>query len=124
VTYQDRLNIALCARSRGHHAAANGDRARYYRETAAAFRLIGWHGTAETFDRLEEGEAMTARCVLDYASQPPVFRCLACGATQVVPLPLPITEVVQLSEQFQADHRRCRPTSRTPLAHITPSLQA
>jgi hypothetical protein len=111
VTYQDRLNIALCARSRGHHAAANGDRARYYRETAAAFRLIGWHGTAETFDRLEEGEAMTARCVLDYA-------------TQVVPLPLPITEVVQLSEQFQADHRRCRPTSRTPLAHITPSLQA
>jgi hypothetical protein len=54
MTYPDRLNIAKCARQRGLQAAADGDRARYYRETAASFRLVGFYGTAATFDRIAE----------------------------------------------------------------------
>ena len=54
MTDPDRLNIAKCARQRGLQAAADGDRARYYRETAASFRLVGFYGTAATFDRIAE----------------------------------------------------------------------
>jgi hypothetical protein len=57
MTYDDRLNIAQCARQRGQQAAADGDRPRYYRETAASFWIVGRYGNAATFDRLAEVEA-------------------------------------------------------------------
>lgn len=63
---------------------------------------------------------MTTHCVLDYASQPPVFRCLACGAAEPLLLPMAITEVVELSEQFETAHRRCRPISPSPSFSASP----
>lgn len=52
---------------------------------------------------------MNDHCVLDYAHQPPLFRCLECGDTHEAPLPMAITQLVQLSDQFVARHRACRP---------------
>lgn len=54
MTYDDVQNLARCARLRGQQAAADGDRGRYWRETAAANRLVGFHQTAITFDRMAE----------------------------------------------------------------------
>ena len=46
-------------------------------------------------------------CVLDYSKLPPVVRCMACGATTALQLPIPITEAVKVADAFAADHRRC-----------------
>ena len=46
---------------------------------------------------------------LDYTHQPPVFRCLGCADTHEVQLPMPVIELVKLSDQFVARHRACRP---------------
>jgi hypothetical protein len=52
---------------------------------------------------------MNDHCVLDYAHQPPVFRCLGCADIHEVQLPMPVIELVKLSDQFVARHRACRP---------------
>lgn len=38
-----------------------------------------------------------------------VLHCLACGAKTGLGLPLLITEVVSLADEFVAQHRNCRP---------------
>ena len=45
-------NITHCARERGFIAAAEGDRARYWRELAAVRRLYGFTSAADDFDQL------------------------------------------------------------------------
>lgn len=52
---------------------------------------------------------MNDHLVLDCACRPPLLRCLKCGATHQVKLPMAITEAVKLSDQFQARHRACKP---------------
>jgi hypothetical protein len=44
--------LATCARERGFIAAAEGDRARYWRELAASRRLLGFISAADDFDAL------------------------------------------------------------------------
>ncbi|MEB3165378.1 MAG: hypothetical protein VKO65_01775 [Cyanobacteriota bacterium] len=48
------------------------------------------------------------RLILDYAQQPPRFRCLHCGDEHWVMLPLPISELVSRADEFVARHSRCR----------------
>lgn len=48
------LSVTLCARQRAHLAAAEGDRARYWREMAACQYLLGWWDSAEDFDALAQ----------------------------------------------------------------------
>ena len=48
---------------------------------------------------------MNDHCVLDYAHQPPVFRCLGCADIHEVQLPMAINELVSLSDQFMARHK-------------------
>ena len=51
---------------------------------------------------------MSDHCILDYAKQPPRLRCLRCGDEHWVILPMPVSELVGLSDEFAARHRRCR----------------
>lgn len=46
--------LATCARERGFIAAAEGHRARYWRELAASRRLLGFPAAADDFDILAE----------------------------------------------------------------------
>jgi hypothetical protein len=46
--------LATCARERGFIAAAEGHRARYWRELAASRRLLGFPDAADDFDLLAE----------------------------------------------------------------------
>lgn len=46
------VNIVHCARERGFIAAAEGDRARYWRELAVVRRLYGFTSAADDFDHL------------------------------------------------------------------------
>lgn len=52
LTTDDIRNITICARLRGQLAAAVGDRRRYWRELAAAHRLLGRSQAADDFDYL------------------------------------------------------------------------
>ena len=52
---------------------------------------------------------MNDHCVLDFAQQPQVLRCRECGHTEPVQLPMPISELVGLTDAFMARHRACRP---------------
>lgn len=49
-----RANIVHCARERGFIAAAEGDRARYWRELASVRRVLGFTSAADDFDQLAE----------------------------------------------------------------------
>lgn len=51
---------------------------------------------------------MSDHCVLEYARRPPLLRCLECGDTHEVKLPMAITELVKLFDQFKARHRACK----------------
>lgn len=52
---------------------------------------------------------MTAdHTVLDYSSQPPRLRCLCCGVEEPITLPMPIRQLVVISDSFAKDHRRCK----------------
>lgn len=51
---------------------------------------------------------MNCDCILDYAQQPPRLRCLRCGDEHWVMLPMPVTELTHLSDEFIARHSRCR----------------
>jgi hypothetical protein len=44
--------LADCARQRGFIAAAEGDRARYFREISASRRILGFTLAADDFDAL------------------------------------------------------------------------
>ena len=46
------VNIVHCARERGFIAAAEGDRARYWRELATVRRCYGFTSAADDFDQL------------------------------------------------------------------------
>ena len=35
-------------------------------------------------------KAMTDHCVIDFTSQPPLFRCELCGGEQALELPIPL----------------------------------
>lgn len=50
--YHRLYNLANCARERGFIAAAEGDRARYWREMAGCRRLLGFTSAADDFDQL------------------------------------------------------------------------
>lgn len=52
LTLDDLRHLTICARLRGQLAAAEGDRRRYWRELAAAHRLLGRSDAAADFDRL------------------------------------------------------------------------
>jgi len=52
---------------------------------------------------------MNGHCVLDWSKHPQVLRCLECGDTQKLVLPMPISAVVKQTNRFMADHRKCRP---------------
>jgi hypothetical protein len=52
---------------------------------------------------------MNDHCVLDYSKHPQVLRCLECGDTQELVLPMAISAVVTQTNRFIADHRKCRP---------------
>lgn len=45
-------NLTHCARERGFIAAAEGDRARYWRELSSVRRLYGFTSAADDFDQL------------------------------------------------------------------------
>ena len=45
-------NVTHCARQRGFIAAAEGDRARYWRELATVRRCYGFTSAADDFDQL------------------------------------------------------------------------
>ena len=47
--------------------------------------------------------------VLDYASQPPKFKCLRCGETREAHIPASITGFVKQGEAFMEDHKNCQP---------------
>lgn len=51
-------------------------------------------------------------CRLDYSAVPNRFVCEHCGLHQPLSLPMPITEVVALSDAFVQWHRHC--VKRTP----------
>jgi hypothetical protein len=61
---------------------------------------------------------MIDHCVFDYSRQPNRFQCLHCGAEQLLQLPIPISRLVNQSDDWIAEHRRCRPT--TPTTTDTP----
>lgn len=46
------IRLAHNARRRAHIAAAEGDRARYWREMAGAQYLLGWWDSAADYDNL------------------------------------------------------------------------
>jgi hypothetical protein len=46
--------LADQARARAHLAAAAGDRPRFWREMAAARRLLGWFDAARDFDQIAQ----------------------------------------------------------------------
>lgn len=51
---------------------------------------------------------MSDHCILDYAQQPPRFRCLRCSDEHWIMLPMPVTQLVRLSDEFDALHSNCR----------------
>jgi len=57
------------------------------------------------------GEGMNDHCVLVH-QWPPVLRCTKCGHTEPVQLPMPISDLVALTDAFMARHRACRPRRR------------
>ena len=48
------LALATCARERGFIAAAESDRARYWRELAASRRLLGFPDAADHYDLIAQ----------------------------------------------------------------------
>ena len=50
---------------------------------------------------------MSLHCVIDYKSPPVVFRCQHCGGTSPFPLPLKLSQMKALTDQFMAEHRNC-----------------
>ena len=54
---------------------------------------------------------MNDHCFLDYSKHPQTLRCMECGDTQELVLPMAISEVVKQTNRFMADHRQCRPLS-------------
>ena len=46
-------------------------------------------------------------CVLDYSQKPVVFRCTICNGTAPLPLPLQISQLRALTDDFHNKHRHC-----------------
>ena len=51
---------------------------------------------------------MADHCVLDYSRQPPRLICTRCGTEETITLPMPIRQLVVISDSFVADHRFCK----------------
>lgn len=50
---------------------------------------------------------MADHLILDYSRQPHRMRCLHCGANEPITLPMPIRQVVVITDSFAKEHRRC-----------------
>lgn len=50
---------------------------------------------------------MKDHCVLDYSRQPHRLRCLHCGSEETITLPMPIRQLVVITESFAAEHKHC-----------------
>jgi hypothetical protein len=46
--------------------------------------------------------------VVDLIAQPPVFRCEHCGATEILPMPVPLRGLDARGRRFGDQHRGCR----------------
>lgn len=46
-------------------------------------------------------------CVIDYKTQPVMFRCTVCGGTAPFPLPMTVQQMRNLTDQFTKDHKPC-----------------
>jgi hypothetical protein len=54
---------------------------------------------------------MTDHCVLDYSRQPPAIHCRHCGCKEPVTLPIPVRQLVAITDNFLAQHRSCIPNA-------------
>jgi hypothetical protein len=52
---------------------------------------------------------MTDHLIVDVSYQPPRIRCLHCGFTEDLPLPMAIDALAALTRRLVAAHRACRP---------------
>jgi hypothetical protein len=55
---------------------------------------------------------MPEHCLIDFQSQPPRMVCLHCGACEVLPLPLPLSEAARRGYDWIRQHRRCPRSDR------------
>lgn len=54
---------------------------------------------------------MADHVVLDYSRQPPRLRCLHCCIEEKITLPMPIRQMVVISDSFAKLHRHCEQQS-------------
>jgi hypothetical protein len=52
---------------------------------------------------------MANHLIIDAGRQPPQIHCTLCGAAQDLPLPMPIHQLDEISRDWHAQHRRCKP---------------
>lgn len=52
-------------------------------------------------------------CVIDYSQKPVVFRCTLCNGTAPLPLPLLISQLRALTDDFHSKHRDCAKNVKT-----------
>ena len=50
---------------------------------------------------------MTDHCVIDYSRQPPRLLCTRCGYEETITLPMPIKQLVVITDSFAAEHKHC-----------------
>lgn len=58
------------------------------------------------------GVVMKDHCVFDYSRQPPRLLCSRCGYEETITLPMPIRQLVVISDSFVKEHRFCREGGR------------
>jgi hypothetical protein len=51
-------------------------------------------------------------CVIDYSQTPIVFHCTICNGTAPLPLPLQISQLRALTDDFHNKHHECKTESR------------
>ena len=51
---------------------------------------------------------MADHCILDYKQEPQKMRCLHCGAEEPINLPMPIRQVVVITNSFIDEHKHCK----------------
>ena len=52
---------------------------------------------------------MTDHLIIDYSRNPSKIRCLRCGFTRDLQLPMAIRELAALERRISAEHRGCKP---------------
>ena len=46
-------------------------------------------------------------CIIDYGQNPVVFRCTVCNNTAPLPLPIQISQLAALVDDFHKKHKAC-----------------